>query len=355
MRAIVYDRDARSGGLSELPVPEPAGAGEVLFRPSYAAICGSDLHLFQGSEGYGWVRSPLVLGHEAVGTLPGEAGLYLLNPYIPCGACRMCRTGHTSTCMGPDGGRAKESPPWSLQYGFRRHGGMAEAMTVERSSLVPVPPGLPPRLAALAESVAVGRHGVEAGARLLGGAAAETAAVLGPGPIGLGAAFVLAARGIRTAVLGLPRDAERLRRARSLGAAASTDEARALEAAIDGWTQGTGADLVIEATGTEAAWETAIGLVRRGGVIVSLGIPLGRVSLKLREVVRGGVVVTGSYGVTLADLTATLAFLAAHAEQGMALVGRSFPLAEGEAAFRHASRSAGKVLLAVGAEGAGDA
>jgi L-iditol 2-dehydrogenase len=350
MRAVVYNRDTRKAGLGELPVPMTERPGEVLFHPSFAAICGSDLHMFLGSDGYSWVRSPLVLGHEAVGTIPGEEGLFLLDPYIPCGACKMCRMGNTSTCMGPGGGRGKESPPWSLQYGFRRHGGMAETVAVERGNLVPVPPGLSPRLAALAESVAVSWHGVEAGMRLLSGTAVETAAVLGPGPIGLSASLALSARSLRTAVLGLPRDAERLRRAGILGAEAAVDDARALEATVDDWTNGAGVDLVIEATGTEEAWETAISAVRRGGTIVCLGIPHGRLSLKVREVVRGGVVVTGSYGVTPSDLAAALALLEEKEERGMALLDRTFPLTEADEAFPYATRSGGKVLLSMGAE-----
>jgi len=350
MRAVVYNRDVRKARLDELPVPVTESPGEVLFRPCFAAICGSDLHMFLGSDGYSWVRSPLVLGHEAVGRITGTEGLFLLNPYIPCGECTMCRLGNTSTCMGPGGGRGKESPPWSLQYGFRRHGGMAETIAVERANLVPVPPGLSPYLAALAESVAVSWHGIEAGIRLLAGTAVETAAVLGPGPIGLGASLVLSARGVRTAVLGLPQDAERLRRAGILGAEAVADDARALEAAVDRWTTGAGLDLVVEATGTETAWETAISVVRRGGAIVSIGIAHGRLSLKVREIVRGGVLVIGSYGVTPSDLAAALVLLEENEERGMALLDRTFPLAEADEAFPYATRSGGKVLLSMGAE-----
>jgi threonine dehydrogenase-like Zn-dependent dehydrogenase len=227
---------------------------------------------------------------------------------------------------------------------------MAEAIAVERRNLAPLPPGLSPCLAALAESVAVSWHGVEAGMRLLSGTAVETAAVLGPGPIGLSASLILSTRRVRTAVLGLPRDAERLRRARRLGAGAAVDDTRALEETVDGWTNGAGVDLVIEATGTEEAWETAVSVVRKGGVAVGLGIPHGRLSLKVREVVRGGVVVTGSYGVTPSDLAAALALLTENEERGMALLDRTFPLEEGEAAFRYATRSGGKVLLSIGAE-----
>lgn len=352
MRGVVYDKAARKAALAQIPSPEAGGSGEVLFHPSYAAICGSDLHMYQGSDGYAWVRSPLILGHEAVGTIPGEEGLFVLNPYIPCRECPMCRLGNTSLCMGPGGGRGKESPPWSLQYGFRRHGTMAEVSSVERANLVPVPAGLSPYLAAMAEAAAVSRHGIEAGMGLLAGAPAETAVVLGPGPIGLSAALVLAARGVKTAVLGLAaRDADRLRRAWSLGAESAVDDARALEGVIDGWTHGAGADLVIEATGSEGAWETAISAVRRGGVIVSLGIPHGPLSLKVREVVRGGVIITGSYGVTPSDLSATLQLLKENETKAMALLDRAFPIEDAEEAFSYATRSSGKVLLSLGGPG----
>ena len=349
MRAIVYDKHARRAALSELPSPQAESGAEVVFQPSYAAICGSDLHMFHGSDAYGWVRAPLILGHEAVGTIPGRDGLFVLNPYIPCGRCKMCLMGNTSTCMGPSGGRGKESAPWSLQYGFRRHGGMAEAIAVERENLVPVPAGLSPLLAALSESVAVSWHAIEAGTRLLADCPVETAAVMGPGPVGASAALVLASRGVRTAVLGLPRDAERLRRAVAMGAAAAVDDPAALEAAIDGWTGGAGVDLVVEATGAERAWETAIRVVRRGGVVVSVGIPGSSLSLKVREIVRGGVIVTGSYGVTPADLSGALELLRDRQDRAMALWDRTFPLAEGDGAFSYAERSNGKVLLAVGA------
>lgn len=350
MRGIVYDKVTRKAGLTDLPVPVLGSPEEVLFHPTLAAICGSDLHMFLGSDGYAWVRSPLILGHEVVGTIRDEKGLFLLNPYIPCGRCTMCGMGNTSLCMGPDGGREKESPPYSLQYGFRRHGGMAETIAVERRNLIPVPPRLSPHLAALAESVAVSYHGVNAGTGLLPGSSPETAVVLGPGPIGLSAALVLATREVKTAVLGLPKDADRLRRAVLLGASAAVDGAEPLEHDVDAWTDGEGVDLVIEATGTAAAWEAAVRVVRRGGVIVSLGIPHEILPLKMREIVRGGVVVTGSYGVTPADLSGVLDLLAGQEERGAALFDRTFPLERGEEAFSYAMRSSAKVLLSIGRE-----
>jgi threonine dehydrogenase-like Zn-dependent dehydrogenase len=347
VKALVYDGAARRAALADVAEPEPA-EGEVLLTPAYSALCGSDVHMSAGSPAYGWMPSPIVIGHELAGRIPGSDALHLVNPYLPCGVCKMCLRGNTSTCLGPSSaGRGKEQPPWSLQYGFRRPGGHAERMVVRREALLPVPAGLPARLASLAEGVAVAVHAVKVGVPLLLGARLETAVVLGPGPVGLGATLTLASRGTRTAVLGLLRDAERLARAERLGADAALDAPEALEATVDAWTARAGVDLVIEATGSEAGLRTALAAVRRGGVVVAIGIPGAPFAVSLREIVRGGVVVAGSYGVTAADLVETLDLLARDVARSEALVDRAFPLADAAAALSHAARSSGKVLLEI--------
>lgn len=346
MKAVVHDAPAGRVSLQDAPEPQPL-PGEVLLTPAYAAICGSDLHMYAGSEAYGWMPSPMVIGHEIAGRIPGSDQLFVVNPYLPCGRCKMCRLGNTSTCMGPSGSRGKEEPPWSLQYGFRRPGGHASRMAVRRENLLPVPAGLPATLAALCEGAAVAMHAVKTAVSLLAGAPLETAVVLGPGPVGLGATLALSARGVRTAVLGLPQDDPRLARARQLGAAAVASVPADLEASVDEWTEGAGVDLVLEATGAEPAFQTALRLVRRGGLVVVIGIPGGPFSIRVREIVRGGLVVAGSYGVTASDLVETLDLLAQDVPKSQALFDRSFPLAEADAAFAHANRSSGKVLLEV--------
>lgn len=346
MKALVYDGAARAVSLRDVPEPVPR-EDEVLLVPAYGAICGSDQHLWGGSPAYGWMPSPIVIGHEVAGRIPGGDELFVVNPYVPCGVCKMCRQGNTSTCAGPSGGREKDAPPWSLQYGFRRPGGHAEAMSVRRDNLVPVPRGLPARLAALCEGAAVAVHAIKAGVPLLLGARLETAVVLGPGPVGLGATLALAARGVRTAVLGLPRDAARLARASRLGATEVVTSPAELEAVVDGWTGGAGADLVLEASGAEQAFQGAVRVVRRGGVVVAIGIPASPFSVQVRDLVRGGVVVAGSYGVTGFDLVETLALLAHDVPRAEALLDRAFPLADAAEAFAHARKSGGKVLLEV--------
>ena len=346
MKAVVYDSPTRVLSLREAPDPSP-GAGEVLFLPAYAAICGSDLHMHAGSDGYRWMPPGMIIGHEVAGRISGSDALFIVNPYIPCGRCKPCRLGQPNTCIGPTGDRNKEAPPWSLQYGFRRAGGHAGRMAVRRDNLVPVPAGLPVSLAALAEGAAVAVRAVKVGIALLGAAPLESAVVLGPGPIGLAATLALAARGVRTAVLGLPQDAARLARARRLGAANVATTSADLDAVVDAWTERAGVDLVLEASGSEAALHTAIQVVRRSGVVVAIGIPGAPFSVRTREIVRGAIVLAGTYGVTASDLSDTLDLLAKDVTTSSVLLDRAFPLADVETAFAHAARSSGKVLLEI--------
>lgn len=83
---------------------------------------------------------------------------------------------------------------------------------------------------------------------------------------------------------------------------------------------------------------------------MSIGIAHGGLSLRVREIVRGGVLVVGSYGVTPSDLAAALVLLERHDARGMALFDRTFAIEQSEDAFRYATHSSGKVLLSIGAE-----
>jgi threonine dehydrogenase-like Zn-dependent dehydrogenase len=69
-------------GTAEEPVPGPDG---LLFEPELAGICGSDLHGYRGHPGPR--RPPLILGHEAVGTVPGRDGRFVVFPLVVCGKC----------------------------------------------------------------------------------------------------------------------------------------------------------------------------------------------------------------------------------------------------------------------------
>ena len=94
--------------LEEKPAPEP-GAGQVLWAPKFTGICGSDVHYYQhGYCGRFVPKRPFALGHEFSGVIcgigPDVEGLsvgdeVVVDPSMPCGCCRHCRTGQYNLCL----------------------------------------------------------------------------------------------------------------------------------------------------------------------------------------------------------------------------------------------------------------
>jgi L-iditol 2-dehydrogenase len=87
--------------IEEEAVPEP-GPGETLVRVTAVGICGSDLHWWdEGSIGDAKISRPLVLGHEGAGVIeagPRRGERVAIDPAIPCGVCRPCRSGYRNLC-----------------------------------------------------------------------------------------------------------------------------------------------------------------------------------------------------------------------------------------------------------------
>ncbi|MEW6032133.1 MAG: galactitol-1-phosphate 5-dehydrogenase [Bacillota bacterium] len=246
--------------VEERPVPEP-GPGEALLRIKYCGICGSDLEAYR----YGLYEPGIVIGHEiaaevaAVG--PGVAGLapgdrVTSNDIVPCGECRYCRTGRVSICD------AVTMP------GVTCDGGFAEYMTVAARALYRLPDGVSDLQAALTDPSsnalhAVNRSGLRLGDRVL---------VIGAGPIGLlivQAALLAGARRVFVAEMNETRRCL----AREMGASEVINpEVDNLDLAVADLTEDQGADVVFCASGSPGAMASTFTLVRKGGVVVPVGI-----------------------------------------------------------------------------------
>jgi L-iditol 2-dehydrogenase len=243
MRAACF---TGAGGIAIRDVPAPsAGEGEVLLRVSACALCGSDLRPLR----LGW---PVTPGHEIVGRVdqPGHAwhGRRAL-VYIPvfCGACPECDRGDTHICRNA-----------TDLMGWQRDGGYAEALSVPEQCLLPVPDDIPDRLAPLLlDTIGTTAHGVRLARRIVprGGAL-----VMGAGPIGLGAILVLRAMGYAPIAVIEPGE-HRAAFAASLGA----------RRIAPGDAAGQRFDLVVEASGKDAARQLAFEVVGRMGVILQFG------------------------------------------------------------------------------------
>ena len=223
--------------LEDVPRPEP-GPGDVLLQVEVALTDGTDLKTFRRGHPLLLSELPSPFGHELCGIEVATGRRVVTANSAPCGACAACRRGQETQCR-------------DLQL---LNGAYAEYVLVPeriaRINLHRVPDRLPAHVAAMVEPLACCLHGVE----VAGVEPGATVAILGTGPIGLMlCACVADAGGRPVAVGGRP---ERRQLAPLFGA---------------GPGDGADADVVIEAAGTESAWNEALRLVRAGGTVVYFG------------------------------------------------------------------------------------
>ena len=257
------------GDLRTEQVPDPfPGPGEALLRVRACGVCGSDIpRIFEK----GTYRFPLIPGHEFAGVVEAVgAGVdsawtgarAVVYPLIPCRRCAACETGAYAQCADYD------------YLGSRRNGAFAEFVTVPAWNLIRIPEELGFEEAATAEPAAVALHalrraGVDAGDRVL---------IFGAGPIGLLVGKWAELMGVGETLM-VDVDIAKLRFAQSIGFRHLLDGRQADPAE---WAQkktGRGADVVIEASGSAAAFEHSMGAARTGGAVVLLGNPAGPMSL----------------------------------------------------------------------------
>jgi len=328
--------------VEELPVPSP-GPGQALVAVRYGGVCGSDLHYWRhGGVGDFRLKEPMLLGHEVVGTVvaygAGSSGpvagtAVAVHPATPCDACPECMGGHRNVCRDTRYlGSAARHP--------HVQGGFAAQVVVPADQLRPLPEGLELRRASLAEPLSVALHAVRRAGDLTG----RRVLVTGAGPIGcLVVAAAKAAGAAHVTVTDLVPTA--LEYARIAGADTLV---RADDPEDAGWPAE--ADVAVEASGVAAGLDTCLRLVRRGGVVVQLGmLPPGPSPFAGNLVVSREIDLRGAFRFDT-EFDEALRLLAAEpAFDG--LVSAVVPVTEAESAFALAadrSRSC-KVLLDFGA------
>ena len=253
MRAAILHgpRDLR---IETVPVPEP-GPGEVRVRIEAALTGGTCTKIWRRGYHATMGRPPLPFGHEGAGVIDAlGAGVerFAVGDTVvpansgPCGACRPCARGLTAQC---------EAMVWLT--GFFAEQLLVPARIVEQN-LHRVPAGLALQDAALTETLATVVKGSDRTPARRG----ERAVVIGTGPLGLLWVRVLAASGVYVTAVG--RRPEREELARRLGASEVVD-------AADFDAEAAQADLVIEAAGRPASWETALCAVAPGGRVNLFG------------------------------------------------------------------------------------
>ncbi len=238
--------------------------GEVLVRVEACGICGTDLHIVDGTS-----RStpPVVLGHEYSGIVEdagsvagiGQGARVAIDPNISCGTCFYCRRGLVHLCGG------------LRALGVDIDGGMAEFCIVPEEQLHLLPADMAPETGAFIEPLSCVVHGLDR-ARITSG---DSVVILGGGTAGLIMLQLVRNAGAAMTILVEPLEQKRAI-ARALGADVILDPSSDdIVAAVMGRTT-VGADVVIECVGKSATMQMSLMLARRGGVVEFFGVcPMG--------------------------------------------------------------------------------
>jgi len=332
--------------VDDVPEPGAPGPRDVIVRPEAVGICGSDLHFYTGDTGaLSGARSffPRIQGHEfsavveqlgrdcPAGVRAGDR--VAVWPLRGCGRCYPCRSGRANACVSLD------------LVGIHRDGGLQQLVPVPVSQLFGVGDlGSEPAAFVEPMSIAVhalGRAGIPDG---------EQAIILGAGPIGL--ATVLAATAAGARVMAADPVPARRDLALTMGAenAAWGGDGGLLDA-VQAWTHGPGAPVVIDTTGDPGALAQATRLVCSAGRVVVVGMSAAAAPLRSGVFPEKEIDVLGSSCATAADFRSAVALAQAHQETIAALFSHRFPLTRAREAIECVANPAAgavKVLITIG-------
>jgi len=326
--------------MERISVPH-AGDGEVLVRVGAALTCGTDLKVYRRGYHALMLKPPIVFGHELAGVVV-ETGRGVTKFAIgdrvvpmnsaPCDNCYFCHHGQQNLCE-------------NILF---NNGAYAEYMRipariVEKNTLL-VPSHVPLEHAALTEPLACVVHGFNQTDAQTG----DTMVVIGAGPIGLMFIHVAQLRGLR--VIAVVKRDDQISAARLFGAAEvvqiapGVDTVPAARALTD---DVRGADVVIEAVATPATWESAVAIVRKGGVVNFFGgPPKGTlVSLDTNRLHYGDITLKASFHHTPAACAAAFALICGGKFKASEFITRTAKLDEVPAVFaRMMTRSADNII-----------
>jgi len=261
LAALLYGQEDLR--LEQVAEPTPA-AGEVVIQVAVATTCGTDLKVWRRGNHAKMLQLPTLFGHEASGQIVAvgdgveswQVGdRVVANNSAPCMKCFFCQREEYSLC-----------PDLTWNNGTFAEYLKIPAAIVQRNMLR-VPAELSYELAAMTEPLACVLHGIARSDV----SQHNTVVVLGDGAIGLMFVGVLAQRGNRVLLFG--GNQQRLQIGQKLGAAKTFDyrQVEDTPSVVKEHTAGWGADVVIEATGIPAVWESAIACARPGGTVNLFG------------------------------------------------------------------------------------
>lgn len=271
MRAVVFE-DVGKVRVTEVPDPAIEEPGDAVVRVTRTAICGSDLHFLHGKAPMG---AGDVLGHEAVGVVEAvgagvtrfTAGVRVVVAFdIACGACWFCARGQTQLCD-----RSRILGAGAFGGGLPGAQATLVRVPVADVNLLAVPDDVEDERALFVGDVVTTGFYAASIAEI---GPEDAVAVVGCGPVGF--SCIQAARALGASrIYGIDVERDRLALAADAGAEPVDANERHPATVLAEVTEGRGADVVIEAVGTPATFERAVGIARRGGHVVVVGMYAG--------------------------------------------------------------------------------
>jgi threonine 3-dehydrogenase len=339
MRALVKKGPQKGLELAEIPVP-PVGGNDLLIKVTKAAICGTDLHIWNWDE---WsqrtLKPPLVTGHEFVGTIVdmgANVSGYQVGErvsgegHIVCGVCRSCRAGRRHLCTNTVG------------IGVNRDGCFAEYIALPASNAWHVHPSIPSEIACFLDPLGNATH-----CALSFDLVGEDVLITGAGPIGIMATAIARHCGAQRIVVTDVNDyrlglAQRMGASRVVNVKRTTLETVREEMGIIGF------DIGLEMSGNGAAFESMLENMYHGGRIALLGILPNSTGIRWDQVIFKGLVIKGIYGREIFETWYKMQTMLQSGLDVRGVLTHRFPFerfAEGFAAM--ATGECGKVILEI--------
>jgi threonine dehydrogenase-like Zn-dependent dehydrogenase len=317
------------------------GPGEVIVRVENAGICGSDVHAYEWTDGYGFMvpHLPVVMGHEFAGRIVAaglgvelaDGAAVTVMPGVDCGTCANCARGDQRNCLRREA------------IGLTRDGGFARYVTVPATNCLMLPDAVDTEVGALTEPLGVGCEAVLTGEVGLG----DTVLVMGPGTIGQAIALFARAAGAGRVLIAGRADGPRFDVMRQLGFTDILDVADApLADLVMAATGGRKVDVVLEATGHPPSITDGLGVLRKAGVLVIAGIHPGPVLLPLTDFVRARHQLRATHGCDRFTWDKVLTIVAREPERFRPMITHRMSLDRGIEGFELSrQRAASKVML----------
>lgn len=302
MRAAVVQQLGEPLVLQECDVPTPK-AGEILIKTEACGVCHTDVHAAHGD----WPvkpATPFIPGHEGIGLVVAlGAGVTSVKEgdrvgvpwlYSACGRCEHCLSGWETVCAG-------------AQYGgYTKNGGFAEYIIADANYVAHVPSGLAAKDAAPIVCAGVTTY---KGIKVTDAKAGEWIAISGIG--GLGHLAVQYAKVMGFQVCAIDVDEGKLTHARRLGADVTINATHPDLVAEMKKATGGGAHGVLITAPSLGAFQQGIGMTRKRGTCVLVGLPPGAFPVPLFDVVLNCITIRGSLVGTRQDMAEALGFAAA--------------------------------------------